>query len=766
VRDFKLWPPLPHHHLIHRPRLLRRLDAADGPLVVLSAPAGAGKTALLADWSRGRLARGDCAWLSLDAHDNRPERLWGGILDALGRARPDLCLPEDAGGWTADSWIETVLPTLLAALPGDRPLTLILDGLEQVTDDDAVTSLGEFIARLPAGMRVVLATRHRPGAPVPALRSQGAVTEFDLMDLRFSAKEAATLLADGLEVALPAELVGEVCAATEGWAAGLCLAGRALAGRANGDLARTGPPIGAPAYGGRPYAGHRDDAAPLLAPAARAVADYLTTEVLDRLTAEQRGFLARSSVLEVLDAGACAAVTGNDRAGLLLHELARKVRFLLPVDAGRENYRLHGALRRVLSTVPSAERPAGRADLHRTAARWYAGQGRTESSVRQSVLGGDLASAAATVLARWEEPVAEGRGHDVARWLRVLPPRTIVSDPRLGVVAALTALSTGDPVEARHRLDIVEDLIPGADLPGPADEGDGTPVTEAAAVARAMAGCVNGEIVAVDPWPGIAGRLGTQRHPTVWRALARVADGTARLWRGAFDQAEHRLGEAVRDAYATGHTLVLVRAFGARAVCALLDDRPSDARELSDEALRIAEAEGLDRHFTAAPAHVCRARLLIRSGALAEAEHTLRCAEEALAAIDGGEPHVRALCRLARAALEDARHDAAAPQVAVRGAAASATRCAAPGILDDLLAGAEERCSRTAGADAPAVRELSSSERRVLRALCGPLTLREIAAELYVSHNTVKTQVRAIFRKLDAHSRSSAIVQARERGIL
>ncbi|MGH3392943.1 MAG: hypothetical protein ACRDOO_29095, partial [Actinomadura sp.] len=663
MRDFKLRPPLPHHRLIHRPRLLRRLDAADGPLVVLSAPAGAGKTALLADWSRGRLARGDCAWLSLDAHDNRPERLWGGILDALRRSRPELCLPEDASGWAADLWIETMLPALLAALPGNRPFTLILDGAEQVTDDSAATSLSEFIVRLPAGMRVVLATRHLPGPPVPALRPQGAVTEFDLTDLRFSAEEAATLLADGLGVALPAGLVGEVRAATEGWAAGLCLAGRALAGRANADSTRSGLPINAPAYGVRPYAGHRDDAAPLLAPAARAIADYLTTEVLDLLTAEQRGFLARCSVLEVLDAGACEAVTGNDRPSLLLHELARKVQFLVPVDTGRESYRLHGALRQVLSTVPSAERPVGRTDLHRTAARWYAGQGRTESSVRQSVLGGDLPSATATVLAGWEEPVATGRGHEVARWLHVLPLRRIASDPRLGVVAAMTALSTGDPIEARRRLDIVQSLASSADLPGSVGEGGGTPVADAAAVARAMVRCVNGETVAVDPWPDIAEHLATQRHPTVWRTLARVAGGIALLWRGAYDQAEHRLGEAVRDSYATGHTLALVRAFGARAVCAFFDGRPSDARELSDEALRIAEAEGLVRHFTAALAHVCRGRLLIRSHALAEAEHSLRCAENALAAIDGGEFHVRALCELSRAVLEDARRDAGAARL-------------------------------------------------------------------------------------------------------
>jgi LuxR family maltose regulon positive regulatory protein len=761
MSDFKLRPPLPRHQLIHRPRLLRRLDAADGPLVVLSAPAGAGKTALLADWSRDRLARGDCAWLSLDAHDNRPERLWGGILDALRRARPDLPLPEDTGGWTVDLWIETMLPALLAALPGDRPFTLILDGAEQMTDDDAVTSLGEFIVRLPAGMRVVVATRHLPGAPVPALRPQGLVTEFDVTDLRFSPDEAATLLADGLGVALPAELIDEVCAVTEGWAAGLCLTGRALMARANADPARTGPLTSAPAYGV-----HRDDAVPLHAPVARAVADYLTTEVLDRLTAEQRGFLARSSVLEVLDAGACEAVTGNDRASLLLHELARKVQFLVPVDTARESYRLHGVLRRVLSAMPSAERPVDRTDLHRTAARWYAGQGRTESSVRQSVLGGDLATATATVLARWEEPVTTGRGHEVARWLHVLPPRTIASDPRLGVVAAMAALSAGDPVEARRRLDIVQSLASSADLPRPAGDGGCTPVAAAAAAARAMVGYVNGEVVAVDPWPGVAGRLDTQRHPTVWRTVASVADGTALLWSGAYEQAERRLGEAVRDAYATGHTLALVRAFGARAICAFFDGRPSDARELSEEALRIAQTEGLARHFTVALAHVCRGRLLIQSQALSEAEHSLRCAEEVLAAVDGGEPHIRVLYQLSRAALEDARRDATAARAAVRGAAATVTGCAVPGVLGDLLVGAEERCSPTACADADGERELSASERRVLRALCGPLTLREIASELYVSHNTVKTQVRAIFRKLDAHSRSNAIVQARERGIL
>ena len=252
MRDFKLRPPLPHHHLIHRPRLLRRLDAADGPLVVLSAPAGAGKTALLADWSRGRLARGDCAWLSLDAHDNRPERLWGGVRDALRRARPELCLPEDTGGWTVDLWIETMLPALLAALPGDRPFTLILDGLEHVTDDDAVTSLGEFIVRLPAGCgwwprRVTGPVRRSP--------------PFALRDGDRVRSDGSALLGGGGGHAARRRPGGG--APRRAGARGP----RGDGGLGGGTVPRRTCARGpyehrAPAYGRRTYAGHRDDAPP------------------------------------------------------------------------------------------------------------------------------------------------------------------------------------------------------------------------------------------------------------------------------------------------------------------------------------------------------------------------------------------------------------------------------------------------------------------------------------------------------------------------
>ncbi|MFD8818052.1 response regulator transcription factor, partial [Streptomyces sp. NPDC059627] len=192
-------------------------------------------------------------------------------------------------------------------------------------------------------------------------------------------------------------------------------------------------------------------------------------------------------------------------------------------------------------------------------------------------------------------------------------------------------------------------------------------------------------------------------------------------------------------------------------------------------------------HFFAVPAAPGGAAMLPAAGADSAPARSLAAAEAALTASAqaGGEPHVRALCHVTRARLESARNNPDAAREAREAAGRAAERCQSPGVLTDLLArtGEDPAATVAAGAagaagataatiaavaapDAPGPQDLSPGEHRVLRALCGPLTLREIAAELYVSRNTVKTQVRAIFRKLDAHDRSGAVARARECGVL
>ncbi|MFE9005466.1 LuxR C-terminal-related transcriptional regulator [Streptomyces sp. NPDC007875] len=735
VPAFKLHPPVQPPHLLTRPRLLRRLDAMTEPVVVVSAPAGAGKTVLLTEWSRGPAARGECAWLGLDGYDNAPGRLWAGILRALRDVRPELPVRLDSDEWTLDAWLEEILPSLVAGLGGEGPLTLILDGLEAITDADAVRSLSDFLTRLPEGFRVVLSTRHVPGRPVPTLRARGLIAELDQHDLAFTPGEAQAVLTGLLGSAPAVDISSALYEATEGWAAGLCIMGRALARSAN------------PA-----------DTEGNVAHGRQAVAEYLATEVLFRLTTEQRQFLLRTSVLDELSTGPCQALAG-DRAGVLLRELARTVQLLVPVAADPSAYRHHRALAPLLSDVLTSEGPDIVVSLHRSAAQWYARQGETTEAVRHWVLGGDEPAAVTSILGAWEKTISAGRGARVSQWLGLLPPRTVATDARLCVVAAMAALSGGAPETARRWLDVAR-----LRAAGPETVGEGSTVSDAAAVAQAVACCLKGEVLTAD-------RLGESAVAdamplTSWRALGCTARGAALLWTARYEEAETLLGEATRDAHAAGHGLALVRALGLRALCALMAGRQEAARILSDEALEAAATAGLGRHFVAVPAHIGRAGLLLEEGRIEEAERVLADAETALAGSPrtGSEPHVRALYHVTRARLENARHDADASREARRAAERAADRCESPGVLTDLL--------RRVGGEAvvpPAVprpQDLSLGERRVLRALCGPLTLREIASELYVSHNTVKTQVRAIFRKLDAHDRSGAIARARECGVL
>lgn len=735
VASFKLRPPAQPPHLLSRPRLLRALDAATEPVVVLCAPPGAGKTVLLTEWSQGPSARGRCAWLSLDPYDNSPDRLWSCVLGAVRRVRPDLPGRPDGDGWTVDTWLEEILPDLVTGLGRAGPLTLILDGLESVTDADAVRSLSDFLVRLPAGLRIVLSTRHVPGSPLPTLRARGLVAELTLHDLAFTPEEAEAVLTRQLGSPPTPDVSAELYEATEGWAAGLCVMGRALARSANGA-----DTDGSSARG------------------RRAVTEYLATEVLDRLTAEQRRFLLRTSVLDELGAGPCRALAG-DRAGVVLRELARTVQLLVPVAADPSAYRHHPALSALLSDVLASDGSGAVVSLHRAAARWYSRQGRTAAAVRHWMLGGDESAAVRSVLDGWESAVSAGRGAQVTRWLDLLPPRTVTADARLCVVAAMAALSGGAPETARRWLDVARLRQTGGEIVG-----EGGTVSDATAVAQVVACCLTGEMLT-------AGRLGEAAVAgtlplTAWRALACTARGAALLWSRRYAEAEALLGEATRDAHAAGHGLALVRALGLRALGALLAGRYELTRVLGDEALDAVAAAGLERHFVSVPAYLGRAGLLLDEGRTDGAEQVLAAAEAVLAASPrtGSEPHLRALCHFTRSRLESARGDGGAAEEAREAAERAAAHCESPGILTDLLGRTGEATAVSPGEPRP--QDLSVGERRVLRALCGPLTLREIASELYVSHNTVKTQVRAIFRKLDAHDRGGAVARARESGVL
>src|SRR6266699_3264005 len=287
----KLHVPRPQPGFVPRPRLAGRLDEGLArQLILVCAPAGSGKTALLADWAR----RDRCpvAWLSLDASDNDPARLWRHAVAALDRVRPGIS--EQVGpllGPPAPPSFEglvTALVNELDAEPGKGGVLLVVDDYHLIDAQPVHVSLRFLLGHLPPGLRLVLASRSDPPLALARLRASGQLVELRADDLRFTTDEAAALLREALGADLPDAAVAALTARTEGWAAGLQLAALSLRGQPDVDrfvAAFTG--------------------------SHRFVLDYLTEEVLEHQPEQLRAFLLDTSVLQRLSGPLCDAVTAR-----------------------------------------------------------------------------------------------------------------------------------------------------------------------------------------------------------------------------------------------------------------------------------------------------------------------------------------------------------------------------------------------------------------------------------------------------------------------
>jgi LuxR family transcriptional regulator, maltose regulon positive regulatory protein len=337
----KLHLPRPRPGFVPRPRLAVRLDEGLAhSLVMVCAPAGYGKTVALADWARrgGRAV----AWLSLDVDDNDPVRFWRHVVAAVGPARPGVAerlLP--LFGPPPPSSFEGLVTALineLAGQPGDDESVLILDDYHLIDAEPVHGSLSFLLEHLPPVLQVVLASRSDPPLPLGRLRARGQLAELRAAELRFTADEAAALLqqvAEGAGRVLSSADVAALTARTEGWAAGLQLAGLSLRGQED------------PAAFMAAFSGSH-----------RYVLDYLTGEVLEHLDEQVRDFLLETSVLERLSGELCDAVTGRTGGQALLERVEQAGLFLVPLDEVRGWWRYHHVFADLLRARLQAGWPA------------------------------------------------------------------------------------------------------------------------------------------------------------------------------------------------------------------------------------------------------------------------------------------------------------------------------------------------------------------------------------------------------------------------
>ncbi|MCC7446914.1 MAG: AAA family ATPase [Anaerolineae bacterium] len=341
--------PHPRANLVARPRLFDHLDRAfKYRLMLLSAPAGSGKTTLVNQWATTSKQR--IAYLSLDEGDNTPARFLTYLIAALQTIRGDLGgqalnLVRTAPLPAPDS-ILAILINNMAGLSDD--FVLILDNYQVIDTPGIHDAVAFLLGRAPAHMHILIVSRAEPSLPLARLRASGDMAELRAADLRFTADEAAALLNGVMGLNLAAEQIAALESHTEGWIAGLQLA--ALALRDRKDVSSFVKAFS----GSHPH-----------------IARYLTEEVFDQQPERVQTFLLQTSILERLSAPLCDALTGQANGKTMLEWLERANLFLLPLDEERQWYRYHRLFADYLSDRLRVQEPHQVARLHRAAAYWF-----------------------------------------------------------------------------------------------------------------------------------------------------------------------------------------------------------------------------------------------------------------------------------------------------------------------------------------------------------------------------------------------------------
>ena len=410
----KLHRPTPHKNLVVRRHQLDRLqDGLDNTrnLSLLAAPAGFGKTTLLANWLQQ--LDSPCAWLSLDEDDNDPVVFWHYILAALQTVNPAL-------GQASEKMLRTALPPtikeFMIPLINDlynnlQKLVLVLDDYHTITEPDIHESLTFLINNQPETLHLVISTRVDPPLPIARLRAQGTLTELRSEDLRFSVDEVANYMNESMQLSLSRNDCRMLEERSEGWAAGLQLA--ALSMQKRHDVTTFIKAFG----GSHQY-----------------IMDYLADEVLYAQPSEIRDFLMETAILERLTAPLCAAVTGRGDSADLLEKIRRQNLFLSALDDTGDWFRYHQLFRDLLeSRLIHSYHPEKIKEMHLRAGRWYADHALHNEAVRHAFNARDYKLAADLIEASYTDMISEGRVTTLVHWHDQLPESIQKERPQLAI---------------------------------------------------------------------------------------------------------------------------------------------------------------------------------------------------------------------------------------------------------------------------------------------------------------------------------------------
>ncbi len=519
-------PPL-RPDLVPRPRLIERLDEAlraERGLGLVSAPAGFGKTTLVAAWLRRLNSLGDApsdvAWLSLDEGDSDPARFLAYLLAALRSVDPTI---GQVAGEIAQPPPQMTPERLLTALINDiearsRPLVLVLDDYHLVSGLPVHQQLTFLLEHRPSQLHLVIASREDPPLPLARLRARGQIVEIRQADLEFTPAEATEFFRCAVRRELSAADMAALHARAEGWIAGLQLAALSLPG--HGDVQEWLRNLG----GSQRY-----------------ILDYLIEEVFHRQPRVIQDFLLSTSILDRLTASLCSAVAETENSQDMLVSLEQANLFVVPLDDSRTWYRYHHLFADVLRHRLHAEKAAQIPNLHRRASQWYAAHGFLPDAIRHALAAADWDAAAEFILGGTSSELLErGELMTLLGWFRAFPEPIVRGSPRLCCEYAWPLMLNGQTEPA-------ESYLNQAELAG-----DKTLIERIRLTRAYPVGVESGTVSAGAYFDTPLGLLAPDRLPE--RALILLNLGMARWYQGHLAETQDMLSIAQSAGYHSGDT--------------------------------------------------------------------------------------------------------------------------------------------------------------------------------------------------------------------
>jgi ATP/maltotriose-dependent transcriptional regulator MalT len=424
-------PPLRPQMVVRR-RLLGLLDdSVKRPLTLISAPAGSGKTSLIASWLHDSGEKLRVAWLSLDQDERDPVQFLSYMILAL----------QNVGSMAAHAPVSLLggpgmlRPQVLTALllnamaETEHRVVLVLDDYHRVSTPDINSSAAFLVERLPDNLRLIISTREEPKLPLAHWRSLERVAEIGMRDLRFTHEEATVFLKETMGLDIDSSLAHTLETRTDGWVAGLQLAALSLRhrGRDDTETAATAVVTG---FTGR----HRF------------VVDYLATEVMRLQSDDTRAFLRQTAILDRLCAPLCDTLTGRVDSESVLPQLERGNMFLIPLDEERQWYRYHELFTDFLRATLRVEEEQA---LHRKASAWFESRGLGEEAIRHAFAAKDVEGSIRLIRAHMENILAQGRIPILLAWLEALPESALRAHGDLAGYKALLLHLRGESAQAQ-----------------------------------------------------------------------------------------------------------------------------------------------------------------------------------------------------------------------------------------------------------------------------------------------------------------------------